>query len=328
MISCIANDVSKGSDSMENLYLISGDDEFEKDAYIEKLKSEFNNLTKGINYIQIDKDNLYTLEQELSTYSFFNEPKLILVKLQKKSSDDDESKSKKEWLTEDLENKIINKIDTITLVFIEEGSSKGKLNKLVSKYGKVISFEKKKPQELAKWAQEYAHEYGIELEKADAVYLVDLCGNNKQVLSNEILKLIDYVENKKITKADIDKMCIRTSEVIIFDMTDSFGRKDIKATLKNLDDLIENKEPLQKILIMITKHFKSLLLAKEILEQGKNVATELGINPYPAMKYSTQCKNFSKEDLIRIFKELAQLDIDSKVGKIDLKIGLQKIIMT
>ena len=70
------------------------------------------------------------------------------------------------------------------------------------------------------------------------------------------------------------------------------------------------------------------MLSKIALEQGKSVATELGINPYPAKKYSDQSKNFSKEELIRIFKELAELDADSKVGKIDLKIGLQKIMMS
>lgn len=312
---------------MENLYLISGDDEYEKSNYVETIMSQFQELKKGINFIQVDKDNLYTLEQELSTYSFFNEPKLILVKLQKKSGDDDENKSKKEWLTDDLEEKILNKIETITLVFLEEGTSKGKLNKLITKNGKVIVFEKKKPQELATWAQGFCKENGITLEKSDAVYLVDLCGSNKQVLVNEILKLIDYIDSSKITKEDIDKMCIKTSEVIIFDLTDSYGKKDIKSTLKNLEDLLENKEPLQKILIMITKHFKSLLLAKTALEQGKSVAAELGISPYPAKKYSDQSKNFSKEELIRIFKELAQLDVDSKVGKIDLKIGMQRIMM-
>lgn len=312
---------------MENLYLISGDDEYEKSNYIEKLKKQFEPLQKGINFIQIDKDNLYMLDQELTTYSFFNEPKLILVKLSKKSTEDDEAKSKKEWLTEDLEDKILNKIETITLVFLEEGTSKGKLNKLITKNGKVISFDKKKPQELATWAQEFCKEKGISLGKAEAVYLVDLCGSNKQVLVNEILKLMDYVENSKISKADIDKMCIKSSEVIIFDLTDSYGKKDIRATLKYLEELLGNKEPLQKILIMITKHFKSLLLTKVALEQGKNVAAELGINPYPAKKYSDQSKNFKKEELIQIFKELAELDADSKVGKIDLKIGTQKIMM-
>ncbi len=257
---------------MENLYLISGDDEYEKAYYLEKLKEQFHELKKGINYIQIDKDNMHTLEQELSTYSFFNEPKLIVVKIQKKAGDDDESKGKKEWLTEDLEDKILNKIETITLVFFEEGSSKGKLNKLISKNGNVIVFDKKKPQELVNWVQIYSKENETDIGKSEAAYLVDLCGSNKQVLVNEIIKLANYVENGKITKEDIDKMCIKTSEIIIFDLTDSYGKKDIKGTLRYLDDLIENKEPLQKILIMITKHFKSLLLSKIALEQGKHRA--------------------------------------------------------
>ena len=130
---------------MENLYLISGDDEYEKSNYIEKLKKQFEPLQKGINFIQIDKDNLHMLDQELTKYSFFNESKLIIVKIQKKSGDDEEGKGKKEWLTEDLEDKILNKIETITLVFWEEGTSKGKLNKLISKNGKVMTFDKKKP---------------------------------------------------------------------------------------------------------------------------------------------------------------------------------------
>lgn len=313
---------------MENLYLISGDDEYEKELFVEQIKKSFEPLQKGMNWIQMDKDNLGTLDQELTTYSFFNEPKLILVKLPKKSGEEDEGKGKKEWLTEELEDKILNKIETITLVFLEEGSSKGKLNKFISKNGKVVTFDKKKPQELAIWVQTFCKEKGLEIGKAEAVYLVDLCGSNKQVLVNELLKLMDYVEDGKITKADIDKICIKTSEVIIFDLTDSYGRKDIKATLLYLEELLENKEPLQKIFIMIAKHFKSLLLAKVVLEQGKSVASELGINPYPAKKYAEQSKNFSKEELIRIFKELATLDADSKVGKIDLKIGLQKIMMT
>lgn len=312
---------------MENLYLLSGDDEYEKNRMLEEFKKPFQPLQKGINFVQIDKENLYQLEQELTTYSFFNESKLVVVKITKKASEEEEGKSKKEWLTEDLEDKILNKIETITLVFVEEGTSKGKLNKLITKNGKVIVCDKKKPSELANWAQTFCKENGMQLDKSEAVYLVDLCGSNKQVLVNEILKLMDYSENGKITKADMDKMCIKTSEVIIFDLTDSYGKKDIRATLRYLEELLENKEPLQKILIMITKHFKSLLLAKVVLEQGKSVAAELGINPYPAKKYSEQSRNFSKEELIRIFKELAELDADSKVGKIDLKIGLQKIMM-
>lgn len=312
---------------MENLYLLSGDDEYEKNKLVEELKKKFQPLQKGINYIQIEKENMHMLEQELTTYSFFNDPKLVIVKLDKKSNDDDETKSKKEWFTDELESKILDKIENITLVFLEEGTSKGKLNKFITANGKVIMCEKKKPKELVSWVISFCKEREIKIGTMEATYLIDLCGSNKQILENELLKLLDYCENNTIQKQDIDKICIKTSEVIIFDLTDSYGRKDINATLKYLEELLENKEPLQKILIMLTKHFKSLLLTKVILEQGGNVANELGLKPYPAKKYSDQSKNFTKEELINIFKELAKLDIDSKLGKIDLKIGLQRTMM-
>ncbi len=318
----------KGRNKVENVYLLSGDDTFEKEQYIEKLKEQFPNKQKGLQVVVLDKDSLHLLEQELSTYSFFMEPKLILVKVPKKAADEDAEKgSKKDWFSEDLEDKILHKIENITLVFVEEGTSKGKLYKFISQYGKVMVFDKKKPQEIATWVQKYVQDFGLTIGKAEATYMVDLCGANKLALVNEIKKLIDYVENAQITKQAIDALCSRTSEVIIFDLTDSYGKKNKKATLQYLEDLIEQKEPLQKIFIMIAKHFKSLLLAKVAIEQGKNVAQELSISPYPARKYAEQAKNFSMEELITIFKEFAKLDEDSKVGKIDLKVGLQKMIM-
>lgn len=313
---------------MEHLYLISGDDEYEKNKYLDQIKHEFGNLTKGINYVQIDKDNMWTLEQELSTYSFLAEEKLIVVKLQKKETSTDETQtSKKDFLTVDMEEQIKNKLDFIWLVFYEEGGSNAKLHKLINECGKCITFDKNKPYELVKWIIQKANSYDVSIDNKYAEYLLEICGSDKVFLNNEINKLSNATfESKQITKEIIDKMCIKTSEIIIFDLIDCIGSKNSKVALKYLDELIENKEPLQKIMIMVYKHFKMLLLAKEILKEKKDIATELGVKPYPAKKYAAQCKNFTQEELVKILKELAILDVDSKNGKMDLKIGFQKII--
>lgn len=313
---------------MEHLYLISGDDDYEKSNYLDEIKSHFDKLTKGINYIQIDKDNIFMLEQELSTYSFFSEDKLIIVKLQKKESVTEESQStKKDWLTKDIEEQIRMKLDFIWLVFIEESGTNSKLHKLINECGKCVTFEKSKPYEIVKWIVQKATEYNVTIDKENAEYLLEICGTDKIFLDNEINKLANCVfENKKITKDIIDKMCIKTSEVIIFDLIDCIGAKNVQIALKYLDELIENKEPIQKIMIMIFKHFKMLLLSKEVLKEKKDVARELNVKPYPAKKYAQQCGNFTYDELVKILKELAILDVDSKNGKMDLKVGLQKII--
>lgn len=313
---------------MEHLYLISGDDDFEKERYLQKIKSHFDKLIKGINYIQIDKDNLFMLVQELSTYSFLAEDKLIIVKLQKKESTTEETQTnKKDWLTKDIEEQIRNKLDFIWLVFYEENGSNTKLHKLISDCGKVINFEKSKPYEIVKWIMQTANDYNAMIDKSEAEYLLEICGSDKIFLDNEINKLSNCIsENSKITKDMIDKMCIKTSEIIIFDLIDCVGAKNSKVALKYLEELLENKEPIQKIMIMIFKHFKMLLLAKEALKARKDIAQELDVKPYPAKKYASQCSNFSQNELIKIIKELSNLDVDSKNGKMDLKVGLQKII--
>ena len=320
---------------MNNLFLITGDDEYTKSKSLEDLKSHFNNLEKGINFLSFDKENISLLSSELTTYSFFNDKKLIVVKAPSSRKQDDsaqedvEAETKKsDWFSDELKDNILNMIEDITLVFYDEGSSKGKLYNFVSKNGTVIACMKDKPFELVKWVFDYCKNQNVVISKQDATHLAEISGNNKQLLVNELSKLLDYIDNRIITKEDIDKMCIRTPETIVFDLTDSMGTKNYKKSLIVLDELLDNKEPIQKLLIIITKHFKSLLLTKACLMQNKNVETELGIKSYPAMKYKSQASNFTLDELIKKFEDLANLDLNSKIGNIDIKVGLQSIILS
>lgn len=310
-----------------NLYLISGDDQFEKEKYLESIKSKFTTLHKGVNFISIDKDNINTLEQELSTYSFFSDEKFIVVKVPKKTKDD--TTVGNDWLTDNLIDLLSKNIENTTLVFIEEGTSKGKLYNTVCKYGQYSLFEKNKKINLSSWVMEICKQKNVIIAPNITSYFVDICGNDKQILYNEINKLIDYVGEKGIIdKEVIDLLCIKTSEIIIFDLTDALGKKNIKKAIKCLDDLLEGKEPLQKIMIMITKHVKMLLLAKVSQREGKNLAKELNVNTYATRKYIEQSENFREDELLKLFNELADLDVNSKIGKIDLRIGIEKIFMS
>ena len=314
---------------MENLYLITGDETYEKEECLQKIKEQFGELVKGINYIVLDKDNISNLESEINTYPFGYSKKLIIVKLENKSSKDDEEESKKsEFLTESLEDTLLSFDESVCVVFIGDFNQRSKIYKIVSQKGKCYSFEKKKENEIISWCASKFSENNISISNQDVMYLVNLCGTEKQILKNEMDKLFGYATySKVIKKEDIDKLCVKTSDVIIFDLTDSLGTKNVKNALICLNELIENKEPIQKIVIMIAKHFKSLLVTKIATEQNLNVMNELGTkSTYATNKYKEQARRFSKQELVNMIKKLAKLDVDSKIGKIDLKIGLEKII--
>lgn len=283
----------------------------------------------GINYIVLDKDSIDNLENEIMTYPFGFDKKLIIVKLEKKEKADKvaENEEKTDWLSKELEETLTDLKDVI-VVFYGDFQKRSRIYKLVEKCGECINCEKKKEYELLSWCLKKFKENGITISNTDINYLISLCGTDKLTLNNEIEKLVNYAyESKSIVKEDIDLLCIRTSDVIIFDLTDSLGNKNFKKALNYLNDLIENKEPIQKIVIMIAKHFKSLLVAKVAMMQNKNVMDELATkSAYASSKYQNQAKSFSLLELKNMIYMLAKLDIDSKTGLIDLKIGLEKVI--
>lgn len=151
-----------------------------------------------------------------------------------------------------------------------------------------------------------------------------------QDLINEIRKQIEYVgEGGRITNQTIDLLCIKKLDSIIFDLTDNLGKKNISKALEVLNNLIYNKEPIQKILITLYNHFKKLYIVKLSEKYNKNIAESLNLKPnqtFLVSKYKGQASYFKEQELRKIIEELINLDSNYKIGQIDLNIGLESIL--
>ena len=151
-----------------------------------------------------------------------------------------------------------------------------------------------------------------------------------QDLINEIRKLIEYTgENGTIDKMSIDLLSTKQIESVIFDLTDSLGKKDIKLALETMRGLIYNKEPIQKILITLYNHFKKLYLLKLAIKEKRNLAESMNLKPnqmFLVTKYKKQADYFSEAELRKIIEEFINLDSNYKTGKIDVNIGLESIL--
>ena len=151
-----------------------------------------------------------------------------------------------------------------------------------------------------------------------------------QFLINEIRKLIEYAgPNGTITKEDVDNLSIRNINSIIFDLTDNLGNKKTNISMEILDNLIYQKEPIQKILVTLYNHFKKLYFCKLAIKNNKDIATSLGLKPnqtFLVTKYRKQSNSFEEKELRKILDELTNLDYKSKNGNIDIEIGLKSIL--
>lgn len=304
------------------IYLLYGKDNFLKQQFFKKIKKEFGEYEKGINYILIDENSIENIFSEIETPAFGYKTKLIVAKNTKVFA-------KKNLIAEKLSDYIkSNTFENVELVFIEDDIEKNKLYNVINKVGTVKEFTELKMFDLVKQIRSIAKMYNVNIEERTAQYLVECVGTNMQDIVNEIRKLIEYAGNNgTISKDDVDVLTIKKTESIIFDLTDSLGKKRIKDAIEVLHNLIYSREPLQVILLMLYRHFKKLYIVH--LCQGKDVAEHLKLKPnqtFLIKKYINQANYFKNNELLDILKELIYLDEASKIGNIDLNVGLETVL--
>lgn len=321
---------------LQNLYLFYGEEVFLLENCLKKIKKQFGECIKGINYIQIDETNYSELIANIETPSFGYEKKLIiarntgLLKKEGKRKNVELAKIREKinnYLKENIE--IIQ--ESVILVFVEEeADNKQELYTTIEKLGVVCKFDYQKPIQIEKRIKEICHNYKVDIQDNTVRYFIECCGTNMQELINEIRKLIEYVGEKgTIQKEDIDKLAIKKLESVIFDLTDSLGKKEIARALEVLKNLINAKEPLQKILITLYNHFKKIYFVKLSIKNEKDIIKILKLKPnqtFLVNKYKMQAKYFEEKELSDILQYLRDLDYHYKNGYIDLQVGLESIL--
>ena len=320
---------------LNSLYLLYGEEVFLLESNLKKIKKLFGEIVPGINYIQIDDTNINNLISDIETPSFGYEKKLIIVKNSGLFKKEGKRKSVKitelkEKVAEYFKKNISDIKEYNLVVFIEEDIEKNALYKIIDKEGIVCNFEKLKPADIIKRLKAIFNAYKVNIDNETLKYLIEECGTSMQDLINESRKLIEYAgENGTVKKQDVDLLCIKQIEAVIFTLTDSLGKKDIASAMQTLKNLIYNKEPIQKILITLYNHFKKIYFTKIAIEQNLNLAEALDLKPntlFLAGKYKTQALYFKTEELKKILEELIILDQNSKIGLIDVNIGLEAVL--
>ena len=202
--------------------------------------------------------------------------------------------------------------------------------KTLEKNSIIIELKELKPFEIKNRLKKICSMYKVNIQNSELDYLLEVAGTNMQDLMNEIRKLIEFAgENGEIKKEDIDKLTIKQVQAIIFDLTDYLGVKETDKALEVLDNLIYNKEPLQKIIITLYNHFKKLYLTKLALEEKKDLIEALSLKPnqvFLTTKYKKQSSYFNIDEIETILKELIELDYTSKNGLMDLEVGMKTIL--
>ncbi len=321
------------SNQLKPMYLLYGNEAYLIDNVVKKIKKIFGELVQGINYVIVDETNLKDLIFNIEVPAFGYDKKLILIKnsgLFKKDGRKKEPTPLQKEVAEYIEknNDLINEM--VVLVFIEEEIDKNSVYEVIKENGMICQIDELKPAQLVQKLKQVCNLYKVNIDEVTLNYLLETSGTNLQSLMNEIRKLIEYAgEGGKITKDAIDKLAVKQMESVIFDLTDNLGNKKIDQAIEVLENLIYQKEPIQKILITLYNHFKKLYLCALAAESNSDIITALNLKPnqtFLVNKYKKQVSYFQKEKLRNMLQELVNIDYQSKNGLVDSEIALKSVL--
>lgn len=320
-------------EELKPIYLLYGGEQYLIDTAVNKIKKNFGELLLGINYILLDESTIDNLISDIEMPAFGYDKKLIVVRSSGLFKKDGRKKTGTP-IQEKIADFIKNNMDTITeavvLVFVEAEADKNSVFETISENGIICNIEELKPIQLVKKLKQICNLYKVNCDESTLNYLVEIAGTNLEILINEIRKLIEYAGmGGTITVNDVNQLSIKQIDSVIFELTDNLAIRKIDKALEVLDNLIYQKEALQKILITLYNHFKKIYLCRIAVENNKDIVNSLSLRPnqtFLVTKYKKQASYFKMKELKGILDSLIDLDYNSKNGKIDIDVGLRSIL--
>jgi len=223
-----------------------------------------------------------------------------------------------------LREKKLESNENNKIIFWTEKIKLGKLSQFLKKKAKTEEFKLLQPYKLREWIKRYAREQGSEIENQAIEKLIDYIGSDLWRMSNEINKLISYktqIAKGKglIENEDIEILVKPKIDINIFNIIDALGQKNKKQALKLVHNYFKKGESWEYLLNRFIYQFRNLIKVKT--GGGKD------LHPFVFRKTDRQADNFTFQDLKKAYRELLEIDINIKKGKIEPRTALEMFIV-
>jgi DNA polymerase-3 subunit delta len=326
------------SDSKPVVYIFHGDDEFAIGQALAGIESQIGDpSTVAMNTTTLDGRNLNLDELVRATRAmpFLADRRLVVLK--------DPLGALKSSKERDKFRSILESTPATTALVIQiskplvdpPARRKGQIHWLEkwggTQEGKVFlrEYSKLKGPQMANWIRVQAKERGGDFNSSAAELLGSLVGEDPRLATQEIEKLLAYVNYRRpVEPDDVEYLVAYAGETSVFDMVDALGGRDGRTAQRLLHRLLEVDEPL-RLLGMIVRQFRLLLLTRELLDSGHSqaeIASAIKLPPFVARKLIGQVRNFSLPQLETIYHKLLELDEAIKTGKMDGDVALDTFV--
>ena len=309
------------------VYLLYGTVDYLINKTIDKIINDNKIDEFNVNKYDLTNSLLTDIINDASSMSLFSDKKIIIVNNAYIFTG--ANKKYAEQNTEELENYLNNINDNTILIFTtnnEKLDERKKITKLVKKNGIVKDFNSIDNISLVKNLFE---DYSISNDNVK--YLISRVGEDSSLLASEIEKIKIYKnDDKTITHDDITNLTTKSLEVNNFKLIDAIINKNKAEAFSLYQDRIKlNEEPIA-IIISLANQIRIMYQVKQLYLDGyteNNIASILKIHPYRVKLASQNARKYDSDILLNYLKQLADLDINIKTGKVDKTLGLELFII-
>ena len=199
-------------------------------------------------------------------------------------------------IADHLQNQsIVSSDQTVVFLFTDNKYENSPLATIV-KEGRVLNFPQPTPAKLSLWAQQYAAEQEVVIDKPALPILLQKCNFDQFAVASEIARW-SHAKSPRITLANIADIASLNTDANGFDVANALANKNLSQALQSLHTLQRQGLPSQAIIGSLAWKLESMLQKAQI-------------SPNQVVQ------KWTKSQLSQTIKDLYQIDLQSKQGKI------------
>jgi DNA polymerase-3 subunit delta len=194
----------------------------------------------------------------------------------------------------------------------------------------VLEYPKLKGGALEAWAASHMRAGGYNVAPGVVRRLLDAVGTDLQTVANEIEKLMLLAgSTRMITEEAIGELAGAGRQRGIFELTDAMGRRDVRGALCILGSMLNSGESPLMIVTMMARHYRQILIVKEMLESRRNpseISQAAQLPRFILDDFLRQARSIDREAARKMYLKLAETDRRFKSTNVDHRMVLESLI--
>ncbi len=300
------------------VYYFFGEDSYNLSYVLNTLEESFKPLLSS----DFDKETIYSEDRSISdiiglalAFPFGSEKKLMVVKEAEKIKD-----------KKPLKDYAVSPPGFTVLAFFHNGTITN-LNtepfKTLSENNFLFESKELKGKNLVDWLISVAEEKGKKLSEENAQLFIDIAGENRSLLEDQLEKVCIFLnEKKEITIESIQHVSSNLKQFNIFDLQNAIGLRDKSKSFSVVINLIDNGAELTFIITMLTRYFTGLAKITELKSNNvplMEAARIVGTHHFYYPAYEKARALYPDEKLVEVFRSLLKADVSVKTTTTDDK---------